>query len=720
MNKRLTVFIACSATIMCSLLFSRMAHGYDLLRIQHPQQTWRYGQGTIEEAIISIRPQGVYMEYGLYLTFSARGLNFTAADSVEVQFFFDLPPEAIVHDLWLWVDDQIVRALIMDRWTASSIYEDIVKRRRDPAILFKNSPTSYELRIYPMKGNAKRKIKLTYLMPAQWSATAVSAALPTNLLRTSRNPLATFYSLFWPQPDWQKPRLLEFPDIAFDEKEDTFFGLYQRADIPSAAVVTSLNFALDSPLRNGVYVSRYPAGDGGIYQLALLPSRALQLQAQRKVAILFDYLAGKSSITTNEVLNGVKAMLREQFTPADSFNLIFSSLNIRRAGEKWFAADPATIDQAFANAGSNPLASYSNLPALLANGLDFVKQNGNDGSLLLITNSDQVGDYRVANPLLNDVLNQMNPVLPIHIADFTNTNATYYYNGGRSYYGNEYFYQNLTQRTYGKFANIRAASSFSGMLTAIAQTLNGFIDSFDLYTTLENGFCFGRYNLGTTGSAIYLNRPILQLGKFNGGFPFVVEAAGVYKQQTFSTTKTIAADEAARSDSLAEEIWTGNYIAALEAQPQTNEIIKQILEASLRERVLSRYTAFLALEPSDTVKVCQDCKDESKLVSSIVFREKEAADDSLLQAYPNPFNAATTLTVRLPGNVKRENVSLKIYNLIGQVVRTFDLPVDAGKRTYQFTWDGRNDAGQIAATGTYFLVLKTPANRKSLKLVMMK
>jgi Ca-activated chloride channel family protein len=718
MNKRLTVFLAGSTTLMCCLLFSSMARGYDWLQIQHPQQTWRYGQGTIEEAIISIRPQGVYMEYGLYLTFSARGLNFTAADSVEVQFYFDLPAEAIVHDLWLWVDDQIMRALIMDRWTASSIYEDIVKRRRDPCILFKNSATSYELRIYPMKGNAKRKIKLTYLMPAQWSANAVNAALPTNLLRTSKNPLATFYSLFWPQSDWQSPRLLEFPDIPFIEKEDAFFGLYKRADIPSAAVVTSLNFALDSPMRDGVYLSRYPLDDGGIYQLALLPSQALQLPAQRKVAILFDYLAGKSTVTTAEVLNGVKTMLREQFAPADSFNLIFSNLTIRRAGEKWFAADPAAIDQAFANAGANPLASYSNLPALLANGIDFVKHNGNDGSLLLITNSDQVGDYRVANPLLADLLKNMNPALPTHVADFTNTSPIYYYNGGRNYYGNEYFYQNLTQRTYGNYANIRAAGSFSGMLTTIAQTLTGFIDSFDFYTTLVNGFCFGRYDLGTTGTTIYLNRPILQIGKFNGSFPFVVQASGVYQQQAFS--KTITVNDEKLSDSLAVEIWAGNNIAALEAQPQTNEIIKQILEASLRERVLSRYTAFLALEPNDTVKVCQDCKDESKLISSIVTREKEVDEDSLLQAYPNPFNAATTLTVRLPGNVKSENASLKIYNLIGQVVRTFDLTANSNNRAYQFTWDSRNDAGQIVGTGTYFLVLKTPASRKTLKLLMMK
>jgi Ca-activated chloride channel family protein len=718
MNRRPTIFLAFVMALLCSLLFSSMVHGYDQLRIQHPQQTWRFGQGTIEEAIISIRPQGIYMEYGLYLTFSARDLSFTAADSVEVQFNFDLPAEAIVHDLWLWVDDEIVRALILDRWTASSIYENIVRRRRDPAILFKNSSTSYELRIYPMKGNARRKIKLTYLMPAQWSATAVNAALPTNLLRTSKNPLATFYSLFWPHPDWQSPRLLEFPDIPFIEKEDLFFDLYKRADIPAAAVTTSLNFALDSPMLNGVYVSRYPLDNGGIYQLAFLPSQALQLPAQRKVAILFDYLAGKSAVATTDVLIGVKNMLREQFTPADSFNLIFSNLTIRRAGEKWFAAEPAAIDQAFANAGTNPLASYSNLPALLANGIDFVKKNGANGSLLLIANSDQVGDYRVANPLFTDLLKSMGPALPIHVADFTNTSAVSYFNGGRSYYGNEYFYQNLTQRTYGNYVNIRNAGSFSGLLTAIAQTLTEFIDSFDFYTTLANGFCFGRYNLGPAASTIYLNRPILQVGKFNGSFPFVVQAAGVYQQQAFSKTITLTNEKP--SDSLAVEIWAGNYIASLEAQPQTNAIIKQILETSLRERVLSRYTAFLALEPSDTVKVCQDCKDESILISSVASREKEVPDDSLLSAYPNPFNAATTLSVRLPGHVKSENVSLKIYNLVGQVVRTFDLATNSTNRTYQFTWDGRNDAGQIAATGTYFLMLKTPVNRKTLKLVMMK
>jgi Ca-activated chloride channel family protein len=706
----------------CALLAANLALAFDRLWIQHPQQNWRQGQGTIEQAVITVRPQGVYMEYGLYLTLSARGLGFSLQDSVEVQCFFDLPKEAIVHDLWLWVDDQIMRALIMDRWTASGIYENIVKRRRDPAILFKNSATGYELRIYPLPGTKTRKIKLTYLVPAEWSPSAVTAVLPTGLLRTSARQLATFNLIYWPHQDWRNPRLLEYPNVNFTTLNDQEFGTYVRSDIPANALAMPLHFTLDSPLRNGVYVSRYEQGNTGFYQLALLPAEALDLNTPRKVALLFDYSAGKSTVTGNQVAATVKSLLHAHLAATDSFNLIFSRLNILRAGSKWFAGDSASIERAFANAGANPITSYSNLPALLANGIDFVKRNGNDGSLLLIANSDQFGDYRAANPLISDLLRNMSPALPIHVADFANQNQVYYSNGGRTYVGNEYLYENLTRQTSGSYGRISAAGSFTALLTQALQKLSGFVDSFDLHTTLANGFCFGRFNFGLAGQALNVDQPILQAGKYNGGFPFVIEASGVFNGQAFSRRLEIASNEVHVADSLAEEIWTGNHIAGLEAQTQSNEVVRQIIETSVAERVLSRYTAFLALEPSDTVKACVDCKDESRLVppTAIAEREQDVLADSVLQAYPNPFNLATKLSLRLPSEVKSGEATLQIFNVLGQMVKSFEVNVEAQRRAYQFTWDGRNNAGEVVTSGTYYAVFKTAKQRHTLKLLVMK
>ncbi len=705
-----------------AMLAANFALAYDWLWIQHPQQTWRYGQGTIEQAVITVRPQGVYMEYGLYLTFSARGLGFSLQDSVEVQFFFDLPKEAIVHDLWLWVDDQIMRALIMDRWTASGIYEDIVKRRRDPAILFKNDQGSYELRIYPMPGTKTRKIKLTYLVPAQWSPASVTALLPTNLLRTSARPLSTFNLIFWPHPDWLTPRLLEYPNVTFTTLVDQEFGTYVRSDIPANALGMPLYFALDSPMRNGVYVNRYEQGNTGLYQLALLPAEALDLKTPRKVALLFDYNAAKSTVTASEVVTAVKSLLHEHFTAADSFNLIFSRLNILRAGNNWFAGDSAGIELACANVGPNPLTSYSNMPALLANGIDFVRTHGNDGSLLLVANSDQLGDYRSANPLINDLLKSMNPVLPIHAADFTNLNANYYTNGGRTYMGNEYFYENLTRQTGGGYTRIAEGKSFSTLFAQALQGLGGFVESFDLHTTLSSGFCFGRFSFGLEGQTLNVDRPILQVGKYNGSFPFVLEASGLFNGQAFSRRIEIPAEEVHAADSLAEEIWTGNHIAGLEALSQSNEVVRQIIEVSVAERVLSRYTAFLALEPSDTVKACVDCKDESRLVppTAVAEREQDVLADSVLQAYPNPFNLATKISLRLPTEVKSGEATLQIFNVLGQMVKSFDINVEAQRRAYQFTWDGRNHAGEIVTSGTYYAVFKAGKQRHTLKLLVVK
>ena len=67
--------------------------------------------------------------------------------------------------------------------------------------------------------------------------------------------------------------------------------------------------------------------------------------------------------------------------------------------------------------------------------------------------------------------------------------------------------------------------------------------------------------------------------------------------------------------------------------------------------------------------------------------------------YPNPFNPETTLKYQLPD---ANEVTLEVFNMLGQVVRTL---VDrefqnAGRYTYR--WDATNDGGQPLSSGIYF------------------
>jgi hypothetical protein len=68
---------------------------------------------------------------------------------------------------------------------------------------------------------------------------------------------------------------------------------------------------------------------------------------------------------------------------------------------------------------------------------------------------------------------------------------------------------------------------------------------------------------------------------------------------------------------------------------------------------------------------------------------------------PNPFNPATTIDYTVPA---KGHANLTVYDAAGRLVRALvDGSVESGKRS--ITWDGRDNAGQILASGTYFYSL---------------
>jgi hypothetical protein len=89
---------------------------------------------------------------------------------------------------------------------------------------------------------------------------------------------------------------------------------------------------------------------------------------------------------------------------------------------------------------------------------------------------------------------------------------------------------------------------------------------------------------------------------------------------------------------------------------------------------------------------------------------------ALKQNYPNPFNPETNIEFALP---KESNVSLVVYNLLGQTVRTLvSGTVAAGAHTAH--WDGKNENGANVPSGIYFYKLNTPEFFQTNKMVLVR
>ena len=88
----------------------------------------------------------------------------------------------------------------------------------------------------------------------------------------------------------------------------------------------------------------------------------------------------------------------------------------------------------------------------------------------------------------------------------------------------------------------------------------------------------------------------------------------------------------------------------------------------------------------------------------------------LSQAYPNPFNPATTISYRL---LEANHVRVDIYDMVGNKVCTLvNQRQDAGTRS--ILWNSVNDRGQPVAAGVYLYTVQAGGDWISKKMVLLK
>jgi hypothetical protein len=88
----------------------------------------------------------------------------------------------------------------------------------------------------------------------------------------------------------------------------------------------------------------------------------------------------------------------------------------------------------------------------------------------------------------------------------------------------------------------------------------------------------------------------------------------------------------------------------------------------------------------------------------------------LEQNYPNPFNPETKIKYSVP---KPSMVTIKIYNILGQEVRTLvDKLQSAG--TYEIIWDGKNNLGNPVSSGIYIYQMHTKDFVHSKRMVLLR
>ncbi len=166
------------------------------------------------------------------------------------------------------------------------------------------------------------------------------------------------------------------------------------------------------------------------------------------------------------------------------------------------------------------------------------------------------------------------------------------------------------------------------------------------------------------------------------------------------------------------------FSISLEDQEANNQL-NYSLDPEAELQVTLHFNPIANVEYSDNVIITSNDPQQEQVVINVYGTGQGVSNDDenlipqiteLQGNYPNPFNPQTAIKYA----VKQDgNVSLKIFNLKGQLVKTL-VNDDVKAGFHSIVWDGKNNFGTDVATGIYLYRLETKTYNQTKKMMLMK
>lgn len=279
----------------------------------------------------------------------------------EGDYLYPLPGEAAFEEFSLYQGDEEFRGEIMDAGEARSIYEDIVRRRKDPALIEYAGYGLLRARVFPIEAGEERKVTIRYVQRLDRSGSGYRI-VHAGALRSGEPELA-------PRAGGEEaPELRPLPepvDASFEirvaegaEYHDPFSPTHEidferRSDqlFVRVADFGPNQFVLFLPLaenRLGVTVATHnPATEDGYFMLTLSPGNGdgESEAVPRDVTAVLD-VSGSMAGTKIEQARRALHQLLGSLGRRDRFRLVAFSNRVLATGGDWQSWSSAEVERA--------------------------------------------------------------------------------------------------------------------------------------------------------------------------------------------------------------------------------------------------------------------------------------------------------------------------------------------------------------------------------------
>jgi Ca-activated chloride channel homolog len=247
---------------------------------------------------------------------------------LEGTYMFPLPKGIEIDKFTMDIDGKPVTAELLDAEKARKIYEDIVRKMKDPALLEYAGQSMLKLRIFPIEPRSEKRIQLRYTQLLRSESGLVAYTYPLNTEKFSSSPLRSlsikvdiqnkfdFKTIYSPSHDIEVKR-----------------SGYNRALIgyEAANVKPDTDFQLFFSVRNkddiGCDLLTYNDGtdpDGGYFLMLMAPQNQAAANAIIEKDVVFVLDTSGSMAENHKLEQARKALLfcLQNLNARDRFNIV--------------------------------------------------------------------------------------------------------------------------------------------------------------------------------------------------------------------------------------------------------------------------------------------------------------------------------------------------------------------------------------------------------------
>lgn len=250
---------------------------------------------------------------------------------VEGTYIFPLPANAAIGDFQMTVDGQVLEGEVLTKEEARGIYEAIVRRRQDPALLEYLGQGLFQTSVFPIPPGDSRKIELTYTQTLLLESGLYHFRYPLRTRQYSAAPVGNI-ALRVELRNQPGLRTLYSPshDVGIDRSGDDAALIGYEAANTAPEQDFELLFGVSQEAIGLNLISYKPAGEDGFFLLLAAPGIevAPDQVVQRDLILVMDT---SGSMEGEKMAQAKQAahFLVDHLNPGDRFNLVAFSTGVR-------------------------------------------------------------------------------------------------------------------------------------------------------------------------------------------------------------------------------------------------------------------------------------------------------------------------------------------------------------------------------------------------------